>query len=398
MSSNPSWLVSIILSTVISIISAGDSAEYEYSYEISGGDEGQCQFTGTISTHGNACEARTVTRSDFKQNGDLTWEILTKACPQLVYGGCADTEWDVSDHNMDDLLWLSCAKDADDTHYIRHTTQFWLDRIEEKTCYSCACTPYPKYIDGNYTNVYGRSCSVNHTFAGILGFDDVDCPYTGGVTSSSVEGCDDGANNTYSAGQSFFYYGYSDDNACETYCLCNDENDILCETGWKNIFDNQLLKYPFLESWHSYLSDAWDDTSRYVTPDSATCTANSIQYLSARCPNADCGNKGGADCGNKGSTWEGVEWTQGEYLDDGTFRWAMCDCVDCACVNDAPVCTTYDGGVRSAEDCSRDTLVCSYDEGGDGVMIMRVKRIAFVMTKMTFYVRQDGRTSLTINY
>eukprot|EP01083_Nonionella_stella_P141294 435059_1 len=82
-------------------------------------------------------------------------------------------------------------------------------------------------------------------------------------------------------------------------CLCNDENDILCETGWKNIFDNQLLKYPFLESWHSYLSDAWDDTSRYVTPDSATCTANSIQYLSARCPSADCGNKG--------STWEGVE-------------------------------------------------------------------------------------------
>eukprot|EP01083_Nonionella_stella_P136980 416929_1 len=277
-----------------------DEVDYDWSYSPYSGDldQEECVFSGSVSnTNSDLCQKRTISRYDFKMDNDLSWKALTKACPGLVYGGCADPTWG-SDHSMaDELEWASCGdcprcpcdRNQPDTYYIKNYTQF-APPFEVKVCYECSCN---EYIADD--NIYALYCYPESTFNSPEELKDVQCPYTTPApTPAPTGGCDNGAGIIYPPGSYFFYY---DADKCETYCTCNIENERECETGWSNIMGNEQLKYRFLDTCHSGLYDAWDDYTRWDTPGSCTVGMMASNY---RCPTANCDGLTG--------TWEGLEY------------------------------------------------------------------------------------------
>eukprot|EP01083_Nonionella_stella_P309662 1097587_1 len=345
----------LVLATAICAV----KSDYDWDYDPYGGDldQEECVFSGSVDNENSyLCQKRTINRYDFKIDNDLSWKALTKACPGLVYGGCADPTWG-SDHSMaDELEWASCGdcprcpcdRNQPDTYYIKNYTQF-APPFEVKVCYECSCN---EYIADD--NIYALYCYPERTFNSPEELKDVQCPYTTPApTPAPTGGCDGAAGIIYPPGSYFFYY---DTDKCETYCTCNIENERECETGWSNIMGNEQLKYRFLDTCHSGLYDAWDDYTRWDTPGSCTVGMMASNY---RCPTANCDGLTG--------TWEGLEYKSATYDDDGNFERAIFDCVDCSCaVNSVTSCNAYDEDELSADACSRETLLCSVgDEWGD---------------------------------
>ena len=194
--------VVVICATLFAISSAGDAAEYDYSYSmLSGSERGECKFQGTISNSGSdLCKQRTITREDFTQGGDLTWKILTDVCPQLIYAGCADPDWsDGPEHNITrDLEWPTncgscpacpCHNGEIDKYYLNNYTTFATSTGFEVTqCVECSCNYFRQWYNEDvedWITVYARSCSVGSFYSGDVRqfdspeeLDHVQCPYT----------------------------------------------------------------------------------------------------------------------------------------------------------------------------------------------------------------------------
>eukprot|EP01083_Nonionella_stella_P317723 1158199_1 len=349
-----SWCTNLamVLTTVIFSV----ESDYDYIFRANGGDvdAGQCIFEGYVSNKIQVlCMQSTITK-DFKQDSSLTWEMLTSACPELVYGGCADPSWG-TDHSMaDELEWSSCYMcprcpcnqgDAP-TYYIHNYTQFTTP-FEVKSCYECACEPWFNTGIDNWT--HALDCNIEKIFNSPDEFKDVQCPYiTPSPTLAPTGGCDGNADIFYPPESYFFYY---DENQCETYCYCNATNGRECQTGWANIMADTQLKYPFLETCHDQLFDAYNDTTRWDTPDPSTCLSGMMAPY-WRCPTAKC------QAGN--GTWTALEWSRGVYDADDEFIRAMYDCVECSCpANLVPNCEAYQADVSSEDECIKERLMCS---------------------------------------
>eukprot|EP00486_Rosalina_sp_Unknown_P000481 CAMPEP_0201565880 /NCGR_PEP_ID=MMETSP0190_2-20130828/5300_1 /ASSEMBLY_ACC=CAM_ASM_000263 /TAXON_ID=37353 /ORGANISM="Rosalina sp." /LENGTH=606 /DNA_ID=CAMNT_0047983877 /DNA_START=42 /DNA_END=1859 /DNA_ORIENTATION=- len=372
----------IICATLLfGINQAGDSPEYDYSYSGPTGNQyNECHFPGSISNTGSGlCTTRTINRKDFYQGGDLTWEILTSVCTDLVRAGCADPDWEQGEeHNMTrDLVWdkegidwtvptltsncgrcprCKCNNGTEPSYYERDYTSFTTTTaFQTKICYECTCDYFysEREDDGNYTAVFGRTCRGGN---GILSEDNnatlntwnspsefmepIECPEeiyplpdltTGSPTpaptgpTANCSDSDTGLNpNYYEPGQYFFL---DDGNNCDTYCYCNDDAERECEQGWDAILNarGDEMKYSFLDSCAFRLYDAWDDTSRYWKANNS-CRF-SFTSGNNNCPYGLCadGVKPGDDA------YRAIEYSGRDYNDDFTAQFEEYDCATCYC-------------------------------------------------------------------
>ena len=146
----------------------------------------------SVSSGSDFCSPQSASGSDAFQGGDLTWAILTNACPNLIYGGCADSSWiDGDEHDMEtDLVWdkdPNCGEcprcpcnQGDPTEYnlYNYTTFDTSSAFSVSVCYECQCSFF--YNDGGY--VYGRICTTGQpellTFNSPEELANIECPYT----------------------------------------------------------------------------------------------------------------------------------------------------------------------------------------------------------------------------
>ena len=144
------------------------------------------------------------------------------------------------------------------------------------------------------------------------------------VTSQS---CGDGDGNSFEAGEYFFY---NDGNNCDTYCYCNENNEIECQQGWDNILNNHSdgMKYAFLDECDLKLDDAWNDTRRYYKEEGAC--SNFFYQGSSNCPLPLC--REGDKPGNE--QYPATEYGDVVFDDNGNVDTEYYDCLVCTCVND----------------------------------------------------------------
>eukprot|EP01084_Bolivina_argentea_P120450 213508_1 len=368
--------VTVILIALIALNVAGNTPEYDYSYSPNGGDKGECMFKGTKSTdNANACKTELISRIDFKQNGDLTWKILTKTCPDLIRAGCGDPRWSTDEYPMEDLEWPSCNicprcpcnNGSVNTYYIYNGTQFD-DPFEYSICYECECKKFNTYQDEQGNDLYARSCKTDYIFTSPNALNNIQCPFTTSPPTSApiIGGCSDGGNpeTVRNVGEYFFYYGGGN---CDTYCTCNATNSLQCETGWDNIMRNKNLKYKFLDQCKNSLQGAWNDTSRWHNYDNVgvmtnTCPNDDLKrspdpIVSNICPNGDC------DMRFTGESWNSTQYQQTIYKQDGSIDYILYDCIYCQCVNSLvpPACwITTPSCFNTSFKQDDDSLICSF--------------------------------------
>eukprot|EP01083_Nonionella_stella_P237876 834094_1 len=355
----------LTITSLITINLAGNSPEYNYKYSPDGGEDGECRFKGKISTGNSACKKQEITRTDFKQNDDLTWKILTKACPSLIYAGCADPEWNTKEHNMDELIWrpgcnscprCPCNAGVPSTYYVRNFTSVKFP-FKSTECYECKCDDF--YSNENNNDIYARDCDTDKPEAVYQTPDALQAIYcpetTPNPTPAPTGGCLDGVGNSHAPGEYFFIW---DELNCDTYCYCNSTNGLECEQGWDNILASEELKYEFWDDCKYYLQDAFNDTSRWGDALSM-CTQNeNVFSATARCPRVTCGTY------LNGNRWNGITYSQTLRDENENIEDILYDCGTCECDtgpgfgNLDVICTTYDADVTGDDQCTVSDLTC----------------------------------------
>lgn len=188
------------------------SADPDLSYTIFGGSFDSCQFRPADVTSGEGLCSNDIVidASDVFQGSDLTWEILVQACPNLLIGGCADSDWVEGDeHDMTtDLVWprfsacdecprCPCTTDGNITYNTYSYTTFNTDSaFSVSQCYECECNSW-YFFGGN--QVLALECSTGSantpTFDSPAELASAECPYDNAnpVTTEAISGI-----NTYS--------------------------------------------------------------------------------------------------------------------------------------------------------------------------------------------------------
>lgn len=178
---------------ILLVVNPFVAAEINYHYSGPFGNElNNCYFTWEASNTGSdLCSTTSINSPSIYQGTTLTWKILTQACPELIYGGCADPDWiEGEQHDMTrDLVWdgdpvcgqcprCPCTDGDHETYYLKNYTAFATSyAFQVSECYECGCDPYYQYWNGSeFITVYGRNCGTVLIFNSPDELEHLTCP------------------------------------------------------------------------------------------------------------------------------------------------------------------------------------------------------------------------------